>query len=304
MTSQPELSRFFGTIKHRFNEPLAKHTFLKIGGPAYTALFPQHEELQNLIKNLKSISMPYILLGGCTNVVIDDEGLSGAVIFTNNISNCEEVCRGSGIFRCGSGMSLAGLLSICADRGLSGMEGLSGIPGTLGGALYGNSGSFGFEMKDVVKSIDVINSDGDIVTVENSKIGFRYRSCNLPEDWVILSALIKLQYDDPANVREKIKGFRREKIETQPVNMPSAGCAFRNHETAPAGRLIDEAGCKGMRVGGIEVSPVHANFFVNIGGGTAADYIKLMDLVRDRVAGMFSIELYPEVRILKKQHAG
>ncbi|MBN2655014.1 MAG: UDP-N-acetylmuramate dehydrogenase [Nitrospirae bacterium] len=300
MTSQAELTRFFGRISHRFNEPLAKHTYLKIGGSADLLLFPEAGDIQPLIKKLKSISMPYVVLGGGSNVVVDDAGLSGAVIFMNKISYCEEAGNKSEFLKCGSGISLAGLLNVCAERGLTGMEGLAGIPGTLGGALRGNSGSFGSEIKDVVESIDIIDNAGDIITLGNSKIGFRYRESGISGDSVILCALIRLKQDDASKVKERISSFISKKKESQPVNMPSAGCVFKNPETASAGRLIDEAGCKGMRVGGIEVSFIHANFFVNAGGGTAEDYLNLMDRVKEKVARKFGIELHPEVRILKR----
>ncbi|MCE5313008.1 MAG: UDP-N-acetylmuramate dehydrogenase [Nitrospiraceae bacterium] len=301
MTAQTELSGVFDRVSHRLNEPLARHTYLKIGGLANVALFPSESDLEFVISELHRISMPWIVLGRGSNVVIDDAGFSGAVIFTDNLSECIEPEEGSGLVRCGAGMGLGRLLSLCAQKGLSGMEGLAGIPGTVGGAVYGNSGSFGCEIKDVVAEVGLVNSSGGTEILQNSKIPFRYRSSGISEGSIIKSVLVRLKPDDQYAVKERINGFVRQKKNTQPINLASAGCVFRNPESASAGRLIDDAGCKGMRVGGIEVSRLHANFFVNTGGGSAADYIGLMDAVKNRVMQHSGMELHPEVRIIKRE---
>ncbi len=297
MTIHAELSGVFASISHRLNEPLARHTYLRIGGPAKIALFPAVDDLSFLVRNLSNINLPWIVLGSGSNVIVDDAGFNGAVIFTDNISELREI--EPGLIRCGSGTGLAKLLSFCASNGLSGIEGLAGIPGTIGGAVFGNSGSFGCEMKDVVAEVAIVNSSGDIENLQSSKICFRYRGSSLPEGAVISSVLVRLAPDDPSAVKERISGFIEKKKSTQPVNLPSAGCVFKNPESASAGRLIDEAGCKGMRAGGIEVSSLHANFFVNAGGGSAAEYMELIDAVKNRVMQRFGIELQPEVKIIR-----
>lgn len=297
MTIKSELSGVFASISHRLNEPLARHTYLRIGGPAKIALFPTADDLPFLVRNLSSINLPWIVLGSGSNVIVDDAGFNGAVIFTDNIFELREIEQG--LIRCGSGTGLARLLSFCASNGLSGIEGLAGIPGTIGGAVFGNSGSFGCEMKDVIAEVAIVNSSGDIENLQSSKICFRYRGSSLPEGAVISSVLVRLAPDDPSAVKERISGFIEKKKSAQPVNLPSAGCVFKNPESASAARLIDEAGCKGMRAGGIEVSSLHANFFVNRGSGSAAEYMELIDAVKNRVMQRFGIELQPEVKIIR-----
>lgn len=294
----------FRGIDIRFNEPMSMHTSLKIGGPADIALFPDELSLPELIKTLAKEGIPYIVIGGGTNILVKDSGIEGAVIFTskmNNIKQNPEHRTHNTDKECifiQSGCSLQKVINLCVDKGLSGMEGLAGIPGSIGGAIAGNAGSFGYEIKDVVKTVYLLMSDGGIKELSASDMEFQYRSANIPSGSIILMAVLSLKKDELFEIKKRFKEFINEKKSKQPVSKSSAGCVFKNPEDVAAGKLIDNAGCKGMKVRGIEVSSMHANFFINTGKGTADDFLKLMDIVSKKVKDRFGIVLEPEIRIL------
>jgi UDP-N-acetylmuramate dehydrogenase len=293
-------------IDMRFNEPMSAHTSLKIGGPADIALFPDKPSLAELIKILTKEGIPYIVIGGGTNILVKDSGIDGAVIFTSKMNNIRQNTEhrtqntDTECILVQSGCSLQKVINLCVEEGLSGMEGLAGIPGSIGGAIVGNAGSFGCEIKDVVKSVNLLMADGDIKELSASDMGFQYRNAKIPFNSIILSATLLLKKDDPFEIKKKVAEFINEKKSKQPVSKPSAGCVFKNPKDIAAGRLIDDAGCKGMRVGGIEVSEMHANFFINTAKGTSDDFLKLMDMVSKKVKDKFGIVLEPEIRIIGK----
>ncbi|MFA5353721.1 MAG: UDP-N-acetylmuramate dehydrogenase [Thermodesulfovibrionales bacterium] len=281
-------------IEIRNDEPLDRHTSLRIGGPADMAILPQREELPGLVKILNEEGLPFFVMGGGTNLLVRDGGVAGVVLFTTSLQGLE--VQGQRIL-VDAGVPLQKLLGHAANHGLSGMEGLAGIPGTVGGAIFGNAGSYGCEIGEAVVTLKII-SEGRIRTMEKKEASFRYRGSGIPSEAVLISAVLSLREGDPQEIRERIKGFLLEKRSKQPVSFASAGCVFKNPEGITAGRLIDEAGCKGMRMGAIEVSAVHANFFVNTGRGTACDFLRLMDEVTERVIRKTGIILEPEVRII------
>ncbi len=283
-------------IEFRFNEPMSKHISLKIGGIADIVIFPDEDNVPEIIKILTSSNIPFIAVGKGTNLLVLDSGIEGAVIFSNRMNKIINIAD-NGCIVIQAGCSLQKIVSLCVELGLSGAEGLVGIPGFLGGAIAGNAGSFGYEIKDIVDTINIISSDGNKKTLSASDAGFSYRASNIPSDSIITSACLSLKIDDPTSVSKKTKGYLNEKRLRHPLNQPSAGCVFKNPDGISAGRLIDEAGCKGMRVGGIEVSRLHANYFINTGSGTADDFLKLMDIVAKTVKDRFNIILEPEIII-------
>jgi UDP-N-acetylmuramate dehydrogenase len=201
-----------------------------------------------------------------------------------------------------AGTALRKLLNLAKAEGYRGIEGLAGIPGCLGGAVRGNAGSFGFEIGNVVESATVIRMDGEIVTVERDDLRFGYRSCAVPDGSIIVSVNVRLEKDDAKKISRIANDFLQEKLRKQPISLLSAGCVFKNPAGTHAGRLIDEAGCKGMRRGEVEVSGLHADFFVNRGNGTAADFLGLMEDVKERVMKSFGVELEPEIRIVGRRN--
>ncbi len=282
------------------DEPMRRHTTLRIGGPADVYAAPADMvSLKNLLASLRDENVPAMPLGGGSNLLVSDEGIEGAVISTaslNNIEVIEEDDLQARLFA-EAGVPLSRLMNLAKQKGWKGIEGLAGIPGSLGGAVRGNAGSFGYEMKNVIESVTVIDGKGNILPISREHLGFGYRAANIPDGAVILSANMRFQKDDEQKVASRVNDFLREKLAKQPVSQLSAGCVFRNPRGSHAGMLIDRAGCKGMRRGDIEVSGLHANFFVNMGSGTCADFAALMEEVRERVLKSSGIELEPEIKI-------
>jgi UDP-N-acetylmuramate dehydrogenase len=192
-------------------------------------------------------------------------------------------------------------VNFAKENGYSGMEGLAGIPGTVGGAIFGNAGAFGYEMKDVLTSVQIMDAEGNIKTLSADALSFGYRSTDVPSGSVILSAEVKLMKDKAASVAARIENFLKMKRERQPLWEPSAGCVFKNPPGESAGKLIDAAECKGARIGDVEVSTIHANFFINRGKAKASDFIRLMHVVAQRVNKKYGIVLEPEIQIVGRE---
>ena len=283
------------------NEAMKGHTTLRIGGPADIYVMPANmHSLKHLFVALQDEAFPSTPVGGGSNLLVSDEGMTGAVIstgFLNHIETIKESADEVSLF-VEAGTALQKLVNLAKARGYSGIEGLSGIPGLLGGALRGNAGSFGYEIGGVVESVTIIDISGRVFSLDRDRMGFGYRRAAIPAGAIILSAHVKLRRDDPQEVARRAGEFLQEKVRKQPVSQHSAGCVFGNPPGGHAGRLIDQAGCKGMRRGDVEVSPLHANFFVNRAEGKASDFLGLLDEVRERVMKSFGVELKPEIRIV------
>lgn len=294
-----------------FNEPLERHTTLRIGGPAWVFAIPEDIlSLKNILTRLRSGDIPLMAIGGGSNILASDHGIDGAVISLaalNRIEVIAEVGDEARLF-VEAGVPLQRVVNLAREKGYEGVEGLTGIPGSVGGAIRGNAGSFGYEIGRVVESVAVFNSDNNIEILRPEALNFRYRASSLPEGCIILSANIRLKKGDSRAITERTAGFIKEKSLKQPLTERSAGCVFKNPyesgaETgAHAGRLIEEAHCKGMKIGDIEVSALHANFFINRGHGTAADFLLLMDAVKEKVMNSSGIELEPEIRMIGKNN--
>lgn len=284
-----------------YDEPMRDHTTLRIGGPAEAFVMPKDAlSLRSLLLEGAEKGIPVLPVGSGSNILVSDAGVRGAVVSLRNLAMLrviEDTPDRVRIF-VEAGVPLQRLINLCREKGYTGIEGLAGIPGSTGGAVKGNSGSFGHEIGSVVESAGILDRTGRIYMLAGRDIRFRYRSASIPDGAVILSATVFLAKDDPARVAERIAGFHKEKIAKQPVAEWSAGCVFKNPEGGHAGRLIDDSGCKGMRRGGVEVSSLHANYFINRGGGTAADFLALMEDVRERVRAAFGTELEPEIRFV------
>lgn len=282
-------------IFYKKDEPLAQYTTLRIGGKCAMVTFPCEENIRELMEVIKNEGIPYYVIGGGSNLLISDRGYKGVII---NTKKMDSASLNGFIFTVGAGMMLGRALVFLGKRNLSGMEGLAGIPGTVGGAVFGNAGSFGYEIKDCLEEIDVIDEYFRIKSLKKSEINFHYRSSGLPENFIIKTVKFVLK-EKKEDIFSKMKEFLVKKRTTQPIKEHSAGCVFKNPEGTSAGLLIDKAGLKGTRVGDIAVSSIHANYFINTGNGKATDFLKLMDIVRDRVFKIFSVELYPEIKFLE-----
>lgn len=294
-----EKGLFNGEIK--FNEPMSAHTSLRIGGAAQVLAFPEDVvSLRNLLIMAKEKGIGVFILGAGTNLLVRDSGIRGIVISLKALRRIELIkdTRFGVTLFVEAGVPLSGFINFAKENGYSGIEALAGIPGTLGGAIYMNAGSFGMELKDVLAGIAVMDMNGRIAILEKDKLKFSYRGSDIPQDSVILSANIVLKKDSPRDVEKRIKGFLKKRMDTQPLGEPSAGCVFKNPQGDSAGRLIDMAGCKGMRIGDVEVSRLHGNFFINRGMATSEEFIKLMEVVKAKVKGHSGITLEPEIKII------
>jgi UDP-N-acetylmuramate dehydrogenase len=290
----------------RFMEPMRGHTSLRIGGSADIFVMPHDlSSLINIHKHLRKNGIPAFPLGSGTNLLVRDGGIEGAVIYLVSFRRIGVLKQDSEYVHLAveAGVLLQRVVRYTAENGYSGIEGLAGIPGTMGGAICGNSGARGYEMKDTLVWVEILDRTGNVKKTDAGEISFGYRSSSiLPED-LILDAELRLAISDSKAVSEKIKNFLRMRRESQPVWEHTAGCVFKNPPGLSAGKLIDEAGCKGTRIGEIEVSTVHANFFVNKGSGTASDFIRLMEEVSLRVKERYGVVLEPEIKIVGRDLA-
>jgi UDP-N-acetylmuramate dehydrogenase len=287
--------RLFPSAK--FDEPLKRYTAWKIGGPADALLEPGSvEELIEATERAREHGVPVTILGGGTNVLVGDGGIRGLTIrLAKSLKKVEiEETR----VTADAGVLYPVLANTTAGRGLAGLEFATGIPGTVGGAVYMNAGAYGSETVEVLDWADVFR-DGMVARMENKDLGLSYRHSALHEnpDWVVLRAGYTLVPGDPTELKARIKAFRAQRMNGSP-NRPSCGSTFKRPPGDFPGRVIEAAGLKGMRVGQIEVSPVHANYLVNLGGGTAEEALELINLVRQKVRERLGIELEPEVRVV------
>ena len=289
----------------RFMEPMKNHTSLKIGGPADIFAMPQDlSSLKNMHINLKRNKIPFSPIGGGTNILVRDGGIEGAVISLRSFRRTGVLSKDNEYMYlfAEAGTLLQRIVNFSKENGYSGIEGLAGIPGTVGGAIFGNAGAFGYEMKDVLVSVEVMDIEGRIKMFKAEEINFGHRSSSISRNELILAAEIKLKKDEKEEVSAKVDDFLRKKREKQPLWEPSAGCVFKNPAGLSAGKLIDEAGCKGIRIGDVEVSSIHANFFINKGKANASDFIRLMEEVARRVKERFGVVLEPEIKIVGRDN--
>jgi len=279
------------------DEPLGPHISYGVGGPADAFCAPPDAAvLELLLRRAHEEGVPALVLGRGTNVVIADEGFRGLVI--NLESGCRELSADGCRVRVGAGRSLERLVVFCEENGLAGLEPLSGIPGTVGGALTMNAGAFGTEIGDRVVQVRGLTMAGDPVTVTRESAGFGYRAAPGLEGLVLLGCELECEPGDGAVLRQSREEILARRAEKQPLEFPSAGSIFKRPSDDYAGRLVEAAGCKGLREGGAEVSTKHANFILNRGSATATDIHTLMGKVRNRVEERFGVRLETEVRFI------
>jgi UDP-N-acetylmuramate dehydrogenase len=280
----------------RSREPLAPHTWLGIGGPAEFFAEPQSiDELQSLVQRAASEGLPVRVLGGGSNLLVRDEGVAGVVVRLTG-SAFDRINTQSNYVAAGGGARLGHVISSAVRAGLGGFETLVGIPGTIGGALHGNSGSHGGDIGQWTCQADVMTRAGEIIHREREDLVFAYRQSSLDE-LLILHAKFQLEEDDPQELTKRMQKQWIVKKAGQPLAHQSAGCIFKNPRGISAGMLIDQAGLKGTRVGGAEVSDRHANFIVVDRDASSNDVLQLIDLVRSRVAEQLGVELELEIQI-------
>ena len=290
-------SRLAPSTLLRRDEPMAKRTTLRVGGPAEIYVEPaSEEELCAIVEFCNSNEVPRMLLGRGSNLLIRDGGIPGVVICLSHpfSSRIEWV---DGKLRCGGGARLKNVAIEARRNEVTGMEFLDGIPGSVGGALRMNAGAMGSEMFRVVETIRYMDPRGIVVDAPASLIHHEYRSCRFFKNHIALAATLVGAPGKKADIEKLMNECSQKRWKSQPA-APSAGCIFKNPETVPAGKLVQELGLKGMRVGGAVVSEVHGNFIVNDGGATARDMLQLIELVQQRALQERGIELRTEVEIV------
>ncbi|MEA4882925.1 MAG: UDP-N-acetylmuramate dehydrogenase [Clostridia bacterium] len=280
------------------NEPMSNHTSFQIGGPADVIVSPHDSEsLITVLSWAWNEGLPVFVLGNGTNLLVADEGIRGVVLRIG--PGLDRISFNSTQVKAGCGVSLPALARVCAERGLSGLEWAVGIPGSLGGALAMNAGAYSSTVGDVTREVMTAGLDGSISTRTAEEMQFGQKSSRLSHgDAVAYEAVLSLKPGVPHDVAARMAGYMKDRRIKQPLHLPSAGCVFQNPSGRGAGRYIDAAGLKGMRVGGAEISNVHANFIVNASGATARDVLILMDVVKRTVYEKFGVELVPEVRVV------
>ena len=282
----------------RREEPLATRTTLRVGGAARILAEPASEaDLASVLQRTHAAGVPIIMLGRGSNLLVPDSGVDAVVISLGHPAWQRFVPEADGRVRVGAGLRLKNLCGLASKAGLVGFEFLEGIPGNVGGALRMNAGAMGGWMFDVVEEVRVMARDGAVRTYRKAEMKVDYRHCAELEAAIALEAVLRPARVAPGEdetIRRQIDAYRDKRHQSQPRE-PSAGCMFKNPPGDSAGRLIDAAGLKGERVGGAEVSTVHANFIINRGDATSADVITLVRRVRERVQGASGVTLEPEV---------
>ena len=279
------------------NEPMNKHTTFRIGGNADVFVTPDTTEgLMSVVGYVKGNNIPYYIIGNGSNLLVKDRGFRGVII--QLYKNFADIEVEDNIVTAKAGALLSSVAKTAMNNSLSGMECLSGIPGTIGGAICMNAGAYGGEMKDIVVETRVINN-GRLETISNKDSEFGYRKSRImAENMIVVETTIRLEKGNKDEIQAKMKELMLKRNEKQPVELPSAGSTFKRPEGYFAAKLIDDSGLRGFSVGQAQVSPKHCGFVVNNGGAAAKDVIELMDKVSQVVYDKFGVKLEPEVRII------
>ncbi|MFA6134911.1 MAG: UDP-N-acetylmuramate dehydrogenase [Phycisphaerae bacterium] len=290
--------KLFGGLEEivKADEPMSRHTWLRIGGPATYFIEPRTvEELGQVVLRCRENEIPMYVLGGGANLLVDDAGVKGAVIHLGSGQFAETGRIECGI-RAGAGADMGKLVLRCVRDGMSGLECLTGIPGTIGGCVRMNAGGVFGDIGNVIEAVHVMSEAGEVFTRYRADLAFAYRSTNINSKF-ILGAEFRLVEDDPQRILNQVKQIWIYKKNTQPLSKRNAGCIFKNPRGLSAGALIDRAGLKGKRVGGAYVSRKHANFILADDGTTASDILKLINVIREEVYKKSEVYLELEIEV-------
>lgn len=285
----------------RRNESMQEHTSFKIGGPVDIMVLPASvEEIRYALQVCRDHQVPYYVIGNGSNLLVRDKGIRGVVIkIAENFSDVR--IEGNRVVA-QAGILLSALAKKIMKESLGGFEFASGIPGTLGGAVAMNAGAYGGEMKDVVTGASVLDHDGKVSWLRRDELAFGYRNSIIQQKGlIVLEVEMEFQKGDYEKIKEITADLTQRRTTKQPLHLPSAGSIFKRPPGHFAGKLIEDAGLKGVRIGDAQVSELHSGFVVNVGSATAADVIHLMKLVQKVVRDQFGVELHPEVRIIGEE---
>jgi UDP-N-acetylmuramate dehydrogenase len=296
------LEAIAGQKNIRKNEPMSEHTTFHIGGPADYFVVP--EEVSVLGRGIalcRENGMPYFVMGNGSNLLVGDDGYRGVIFHIcrtmDELAIQEKEDRA--MVTAGAGVMLVRLARTVSEKGYTGFEYASGIPGTLGGAVAMNAGAYGGEIRDAIVWADVMDKDGTILRLSKEELALSYRhSAIMDKGYIVLSACFLFEKGNPAQIHEKIEQFSQSRREKQPLEYPSAGSTFKRPEGYFAGKLIQDCGLKGYRVGGAQVSEKHSGFVINTGNATAKDVRELIAFIQKKVKEQFDVDIEPEIRMI------
>ena len=287
-----------------FDECMDRHTSIGVGGRADALVFPESvAELGRIVAFLRAEGISVFFVGNGTNLIVRDDGFRGVIVSTKGLRAVRVEGRGEGraAILAEAGASLAEVVALTAREALTGMEFCAGIPGSVGGGIRMNAGAYGSELKDVIESVDLLNGEGNIKSCKRQALQFQYRDLALPEGACVAGGVFMLTRGNRDAVEGRIREILRTRSGKHPLQYRNAGSIFKNPKGMPAGRIIDEAGLKGARIGGAQVSEMHGNFIVNLGSATARDIIGLIEHVQQKVLETKGIALEPEVKIIGEE---
>ncbi len=280
-----------------FDIELAPYTTFRIGGKALALCnVKKLIELKNLISYLNSEKIPYVVLGKGSNVLISDSGFYGAVLRLKG--KFEKIIHKGNFLIAGAGVRVSSLLRYCIRHSIKGLEFLAGIPGTVGGAVSMNAGVFGKETCQHIEKILILKKDGEVCIKDISDLKFSYRNLSMERGTIILYAWFKVESGDKEEIKREIRSYLEKRRRTQPIGFHSAGCIFKNPRGNFAGRLIEKAGLKGLKIGGAVVSNIHANFIINEGNAKASDVLALIKEIKKKINDKEGINLETEIRFI------
>ena len=283
-----------------FDQPMDRFTTFRVGGKAEAVCFVEDPEtLVRILAYAKETATPYLVVGRGSNLLVRDGGLRGlAITLRGKLALFERGGEKGDLVFAGAGLHLSECLNACRQGGLGGLEFLAGIPGTVGGAVAMNAGAWGKETGDVVREVVMVLPSGERIGRYRSDLDFSYRRLTLPEGAVLVKVGFQCIPETPEVVEQRMRHYLEERKKTQPLEYPSGGSVFKNPPEDYAGRLIEQVGLKGFRIGGAMISGKHANFIVNTGGATAGDVLALMDVARKKVKEKTGVDLEPEIRVV------
>lgn len=281
-------------------EPMSRHTTFRIGGEAACFIrISSEEQLQKLIPYFENVGVEYFVLGKGSNLLVGDKGYPGVILQISDA--CQQIEAEENRLQVQAGAALSKVALFAMERGLEGLEFAAGIPGTVGGGVVMNAGAYGGEMKQVVESVRVLSSEGEILTLDNDTMEFGYRTSIIRNrNFTVLSVTFRLREGNREEIRARIEDFQKRRMEKQPLNYPSAGSTFKRPEGYFAGKLIMDAGLRGFQIGDARVSDKHCGFVVNVGKATARDVTDVIEEVQEKVRERFGVSLEREVIYLGK----
>jgi len=279
------------------NEPMSKHTWFGVGGPAEVMYHPYNKEDLRHFLQTKPDNIPVCIIGGGSNLLVRDGGILGVVIKLDSKA-FQKIEIGTDYIKCGAGRANASLKKFLLNNELGGLEFLCSIPGVIGGSIKTNAGCFGSEMKDVIQEVEIINSLGEISTLNPNDFNLSYRNSFFPDDWIILSITLKTRHDTKENIQKKLQTYSDYRKKNQPYNAKTGGSTFKNPDGLRAWELIKKSDCANLQIGGAKVSEIHNNFLINTGNATADDIERLGETIIAKVKAKTSITLEWEIRRL------